>query len=89
MGVRRTSGRFGFDHEQLALNVARKKKEEALSWPQVATQTGVAYSHLVHYFAENPRVPRTRNRVMTIELAIRLMMWIGDYDIRDYLVEKQ
>lgn len=82
-------GRFSFDDDQLAANVVAKKVELGLSWRKVAAVTDVSYPHLIHYFAEKPRVPRPRRRVMSVELAIRLLMWLGDYDIRDYLLEKK
>jgi hypothetical protein len=90
VGIRRlAAGRFGFDDDQLAANVVARKVELGLSWKQVAEVTEVAYPHLLHYFAVNPKVPRTQRRVMSAELVVRLLMWLEDYDIRDYLLEER
>lgn len=80
---------YGFDHEQMAANVSVKKAELGLSFSGLAAETGVSRPVLLEYFASRPRVVRVRKRCMSAETAIKIMMWLGDFDIRDYLLEER
>lgn len=79
--------RFGFDGGQLVANVIARKAERGLSLSGLAVETGVSRPILAYYFAAEPRVPRERRKTIQAETVIKLMMWLGDYDIRDYLTE--
>lgn len=78
---------FGFDEEQLRANVIERKRERGLSLNGLSAETGVSRPMLAYYFAVEPRVPRERRKMIQAETVIKLMMWLGDYDIRDYLTE--
>jgi hypothetical protein len=80
---------FNFDQDQLARNVIRRKAERGLTFQDLAQETRVSYPRLMDYFVSRPRVPRTRKRSMSADVVLRLLMWLGDYDIRDYLLEEK
>lgn len=80
---------FNFDQELLARNVIRRKAERGLTFRDLEQETRVSYPRLMDYFVSRPRVPRTAKRSMSADVVIRLLMWLGDYDIRDYLLEEK
>ena len=78
---------FAFDYDQLISNVKAKKAETGWTWNRIATWTGIPAPTLSYYMLSVNRPPETKAIQMTGNHIIRLMMWIGDYDIREYLIE--
>lgn len=84
------AGLFSFDHEQLIRNAMDRKKETGVTFRTLSRLTGIQYSRLADYMAAKPRVARRHlEPKLSAETAVRLMMWLEDYDIRDYLLEEK
>lgn len=80
---------YDFDHEQLVRNVRAKKAADGLSFPALSMVTAVAESVLKDYFAAKPARPDRKRSMISATTAFRLLMWLGDHDIRDYLLEER
>lgn len=81
---------YGFDHDLLVRNVREKKAQEGLTFEELSLRTAVSHTVLAGYFRHVPKRPLPTGRSqITAEIAFRLLMWLGDYDIRDYLLEEK
>lgn len=74
---------LGFDVEQLAANVDKTRRERGMTVQDAAVSAGVLRSVVSRLL--NPRI-REAPKLVT---AVKLMHWLGDYDIRDYLLEER
>lgn len=73
----------GFDVEQLAANVDKERQNREMTIQDVADSVGARRSVVSRLL--NPRI-REAPKLTT---AVKLMCWMGDYDIRDYLLEER
>lgn len=73
----------GFDVEQLIANVTKVRLERGLSIQAVADETEMPRSTLSHLLQPGRAQPPK------LATAVKLMHWLGDYDIRDYLLEER
>lgn len=79
--------RFSFDYDQLIEHVLDKRWRERLSWNRIADEVGMSSAVLRYSIIGTNRPKDTKSIRMSMDTVIRLMMWLGDYDIRDYLIE--
>lgn len=86
-----TVPRFEFDVELLARNVLARKAELGLTWAEVEAVAGIPRAQLTEYFVARPRRPGNRpsRHRISMNTALKLLMWIGDFDIRDYCLEER
>ena len=86
-----TVSRFEFDVELLARNVLARKATAGLTWAGVESETGVPRAMLTKYFVVAPRKPDARyvRHRVSMSTALKLLMWVGDHDIRDYCLEER
>jgi hypothetical protein len=80
---------FGFDQEHLVKRVQEVKLARGASYARMILETGLSHAQLIWYLSPVKRRRGSKPSQMTMELAMRLMMWLGDYDIRDYLKEER
>lgn len=78
--------KFSFDYDQLRESLDRKMCQEHLTVKAAAAEIGVEW-HTLGYYLRNSVSERKRH--MTVDNAVKIMVWLGDYDIRDYLVEER
>lgn len=73
---------LGFDVEQLAANVTKVRLERGMSIQAVADETEMPRSTLSHLLQPG------RTEPPKLVTTVKLLHWLGDYDIRDYLLEE-
>lgn len=78
---------FSFDYDQLIEHVLDKRWRERKSWGRIAAEVGMSSAVLRYSIIGTNRPPGTRSIRMSTDTVVKLMMWLGDYDIRDYLIE--
>jgi hypothetical protein len=80
---------FGFDQDHLVERLKKVKLERGITFDRMVMETGISTDRLKWYLSAVKRRPGSRPTQMTMELAMRFMMWLEDYDIRDYLKEER
>lgn len=80
---------FGFDQQRLVTRVQGVKLERKATFARMTVETGLSDAQLKWYLTPVKRRKGSKPSQMTMETAMRLMMWLGDYDIRDYLKEER
>ena len=74
---------YGFDMAQLRANVDRKRREEGLSHKRLGEKIDIAKTNVNRFLGPRPYLDMNSTHF------IRYLMYVEDYDIRDYLIEER